>query len=281
MSASRRPIRSRVLAAAVVLAVLLLFGGRVFDFLGRQMLYPAPAFAVPSPPPVPLEEVRLELGSGGGEVIGWAFEHPPDAERDRPRTAVVFFHGNGENLATMQLAGLYDDFERLGVHFLAVDYPGYGRSRGTPSEASLVAAGEAGLAWLERRFPDSPKAVAGWSLGAAVAVQVARRQGARVDRLALLSAWDDLTSLAAAHFPRWLVSMGLPDRYDSLAAAPEIAAPTLMIHGTRDQIIPIVHGERLYAAFGERARMVRVPDAGHNDLLARPVVWEELARFLR
>jgi fermentation-respiration switch protein FrsA (DUF1100 family) len=54
-----------------------------------------------------------------------------------------------------------------------------------------------------------------------------------------------------------------------------------MIHGTRDQIIPIVHGERLYAAFGERARMVRVPDAGHNDLLARPVVWEELARFLR
>jgi pimeloyl-ACP methyl ester carboxylesterase len=265
MSASRRPIRSRVLAAAVVLAVLLLFGGRVFDFLGRQMLYPAPAFAVPSPPPVPLEEVRLELGSGGGEVIGWAFEHPPDAERDRPRTAVVFFH----------------DFERLGVHFLAVDYPGYGRSRGTPSEASLVAAGEAGLAWLERRFPDSPKAVAGWSLGAAVAVQVARRQGARVDRLALLSAWDDLTSLAAAHFPRWLVSMGLPDRYDSLAAAPEIAAPTLLIHGTRDQIIPIVHGERLYAAFGERARMVRVPDAGHNDLLARPVVWEELARFLR
>lgn len=270
-------VRRRVLAAAFVLAVLLLFGGRMFELLGRQMLYPAPAFAVPSPPPAPLEEVRLEL-PGGGEVIGWAFEHP--TSDDHPRPAAVFFHGNGENLATMQLAGLFEDLERLGVHFLAVDYPGYGRSRGTPSEAALVAAGEAGLGWLAERFPASPKSVVGWSLGAAVAIQVARRQGARVDRLALLSAWDDLPSVASAHFPRWLVSVGLPDRYDSVAAAPEIEVPTLLIHGARDQIVPIVHGERLHAALGERARMVRVPGAGHNDLLARPVVWEELARFL-
>lgn len=246
----------------------------MLHLLARKMLYPAPAYRVPSPPPAPLAEVRLELDSGT-EVLGWASASPaPDAP------AAVFFHGNGENLGTMRAAGLFDDLEGLGIHFLAVDYPGYGRSGGTPSEASLVAAGEAALAWLAERHPESPKALVGWSLGAAVAVQVARRHGG-VDRLALMSAWDDLPTLAAEHFPRWLVGLALADRYDSVAAAPEIRVPTLLIHGVRDRIIPLAHGERLRAALPRAEELVRVPDAGHNDLLARPVVWRELARFLR
>lgn len=247
----------------------------MLDLLARKMLYPAPAFRVPSPPPAPLAEVRLELGSGT-EVIGWAFAGPaPDAP------AAVFFHGNGENLQTLRQAGLFDDLAGLGIHFLAIDYPGYGRSGGTPREASLVAAGEAGLGWLAQRFPESPKALVGWSLGAAVAVQVARRHGGSVDRLALMSAWDDLPTLAAAHFPRWLVGLALSDRYDSVAAAPEIRVPTLLIHGVRDRIIPLAHGERLRAALPRAEELIRVPDAGHNDLLARPVVWRALGRFLR
>lgn len=280
MTAPRRRGWTRAAAVAAVLVAAYFLGGRMFEILGRQVLYPAPAVPVRTPP-APLAEARLE--AGGHEVIAWAFEHPAtgDGERDRARPAVVFFHGNGENLETMRLSGLFDDLRRVGVHFVAVDYPGYGRSRGRPGEAGLVASGEAGLAWLEERFPEQPKALVGWSLGAAVAVQVARRHGGRVDRLALMSAWDDLPSLAAVHFPRWLVKVGLPDRYDSLAAAPEIRVPTLMIHGVRDRIVPIVHGERLHAALGDQARMVRVPEAGHNDLLARPVVWQELARFLR
>lgn len=253
----------------------------MLEFLARKMLYPAPALAVPSPPPEPLVEVRLELASGGPEVVGWSFEHPPEdpaAEGSRP--AVVFFHGNGENLATMHYAGLYDDLMGLGVHFLALDYPGYGPSRGTPTEASLTAAGRSGFDWLAERYPANPKVVLGWSLGAAVAVQVARRGETSVDRLVLLSAWDDLPTLAAAHFPRWLVSMALPDRYDSVAAAPEIDTPTLLVHGTADSIIPIKHGLRLHAAFENGAEMVEIAGAGHNDLLARPEVWRELGRFL-
>ncbi len=269
-----RALRWLLRAAALALAIFLL--PVMLDLLGRQMLYPAPSVPVPSPPPPPLEEVALELPTGEA-VSAWAREGPGTG--DAP--AVLFFHGNGENLETLRWAGLFDRLADLGVHSLAVDFPGYGRSRGSPSEASLTAAGEAGFAWLAERYPGSPKVVLGWSLGAAVAVQVAGRHPQETAGLVLLSAWDDLESLGGVHFPRWLVGMALPDRYDSRALAPEIRSPVLMIHGAVDDIIPVGHGRRLHQAFADGTRFVEVPGAGHNDLLGREVVWEELGRFFR
>ena len=240
----------------------------------RQMLYPAPPIPVPSPPPEPLEEVLLELGDGE-RATAWG-----RWQEDASRPAVVFFHGNGENLETLRMSGLFEELAELGAHLLAVEYPGYGGSTVSPSQSSLTAAGEAGLACLGARFPEAPRVVLGWSLGAAVAAQVAQRHDAEIAGLVLLSPWADLPSLAAVHYPSWMVKMGLSDTYDSVAAAAAIRSSVLMIHGTEDQIIPIEQGQKLSEAFGDGVRFVTVPEAGHNDLLSRPVVWEELARFL-
>ncbi len=251
--------------------------------LVRQMLYPAPPISVPSPPPPPLEEVILEL-PGGERTVAWSLRH---AVANSP--AVVFFHGNGENIETVRLSGLFDELAVLGAHVLAVEYPGYGRSTGEPSESSLVAAGEAGLAWIVERYPESKKIVLGWSLGAAVAIQTAANRTADVDGLVLMSAWADLRSVAAIHYPSWLVGMGLEDKYDSVAAAAKVRAPVLTVHGAADQIIPVEQGRRLHEALESSAqqqgsealpRFVGVAGAGHNDLLARPEVWQELRAFL-
>ncbi len=264
----------------------------MLDPLVRQMVYPAPPIPVPSPPPAPLAEVTLELPAGE-RVVAWARQGPAPSS-----PAVVFFHGNGENLETVRFGGLFDELAALGAHVLAVDYPGYGRSTGEPREASLTAAGEAGLGWLAERHPQSPKVVLGWSLGAAVAIRTAARDASeafgtsrrrRADGLVLMSAWSDLPSLAAVHFPSWLVGLGLKDKYDSVAAAAEVRAPVLMIHGTVDEIIPLEQGRRVEDALRARAsqpgeadtcRFVEVPGAGHNDLLSYPVVWQELGAFL-
>lgn len=239
----------------------------------RQMIYPAPAVRVPSPPPPPLTEVVWKLDDGT-PIVGWAW----DGEAGAP--AVLFFHGNGENLETMRLSGLMDDLAGLGLAWLAVDYPGYGESGGSPSEAALIEAAEGGLEELGRRFPGRPLAVCGWSLGAAVAAQLAARRPDRLDRLVLLSPWTTLPELAGALFPGWMVRLLLRERYDTLAAAPELELPALVIHGGADRIIPVEHGRRVAAAL-PAARWIEVPGAGHNDLLARPEVWRELAAFLR
>ncbi len=244
--------------------------------LVRHMLYPAPAYPVPSPPPRPLTEVSLTVGHH--QVIGWTHESAPESALET-FPAVLYFHGNGENLATLDLAGLFDQLTGLKVHFLAVDYPGYGRSQGEPSELSLVAAGRAAHAWLAARYPLAPRFLLGWSLGAAVAVQVAKLEPSLAG-LILLSAWDDLLSLAAAHIPPILLR-GLRDHYDSHTAAARLNLPTLLLHGTEDRVIPIAHGRRLHQALGNASRFVPIAGAGHNDLLDFPEVWEEIRAFLQ
>lgn len=266
----RRRRWRKVSSVLLTLLVLLLMK----NTLVRHMLYPAPSWQVPSPPPAPLREARLTVD--GKEIRGWT----AGGDDDAGGPAVLYLYGNGENLATLELAGQFARLAELGGPFLVVDYPGYGGSQGKPSEKSLVAAGEAGLAWLVERYPERPRIVIGWSLGAAVAIQVASRAQASLDALVLLSAWDDLPTLAKVHFPSWLVRWGLGDRYDSRAAARQLRLPGLMIHGTADAVIPIEHGRRLAVAWSAAPRFVEVDATGHNDLLDRPRVWRELGSFV-
>ena len=241
------------------------------------MIYPAPAIRV-GPPPTGFEEVRISLDESGGEgawVHGWHHEPAGGA-----RQSILFFHGNGENLETMRMAGSIDRLAGLGAHLLAIDYPGYGSSPGKPSEEGLTAAAAAASRWLERRHPEARQVAVGWSLGAAVAAGLAAERPRSIAGTVLISAWTRLDAVARLHFPGFLVGLALSERYDSLAAAERIAGPVLLIHGADDAIIPASQGRELAAALGGRARWVEVPGAGHNDLLSRAIVWAELERFV-
>jgi pimeloyl-ACP methyl ester carboxylesterase len=267
-----------VLVAAGVALLLLLGSGWMMDAFVRQSLYPAPPFRVPSPPPPPLVEVPLRVD---GRLVSAWWLPPARPSSHGARAAALMLHGNGENLETMRQAGTFEELAALGVGVLAVDYPGYGRSEGTPSEAANVAAAEAAWEWLVANHPDGPRVAMGWSLGAAVAAQVAAgRHRASVDGLVLLSPWDSLRSVAALHFPRWLVGLALAERYDTLAAAPRVGCPSLVVHGEGDAIIPAELGRRVAAALPEPKRWLAVPGAGHNDLLAREEPWQAIAELV-
>ena len=250
----------------------------------RQMIYPAPPVRVPSPPPPPLVEVGL--AANGAAVSAWFLPPSPQvpdaagAGSNGPAPLVLMLHGNGENLETMRLAGLFEEFRRTGAGVLAIDYPGYGRSAGTPGEAANVAAAEAGWTWLRDHAEGRPLVAVGWSLGAAVAAQVAARHVDGVDGVILLSAWDRLDEVARLHFPSWMVSALLSDRYDTAAAVRTVVAPALVVHGDRDDLIPIGLGRKVHAALAGPGEWVEVRGAGHNDLLGRPETWQAIDAFL-
>jgi len=239
----------------------------------RSLIYPVPDVKVGTPPPG-FEEVILIL-EGGSQVIAW--HHPVSQLGDRP--AMIFFHGNGENLETMKWAGLYEQLVALRVPLLVVDYPGYGRSTGQPSEESLKSAATAALQWTRARYPSLAVVPCGWSLGAALAVYLAAESPAAVDGIVVISPWTSLPAVANAHFPRFLVAAGLRERYDSLSVAPLIDRPALVLHGSIDRIIPMDQGERVATSL-ETARWVPVEGAGHNDLLSYPQVWWEIDNFV-
>jgi len=181
---------------------------------------------------------------------------PPDAP------TVVHFHGNAEQLWDQRHLG--EALRTRGLGFFAIEYPGYGRSAGSPSEEAIYAAAERGLAELRRRGVDADRIVlSGQSLGSGVAVELAARgHGARV---VLLSAYTSLVDVAQRAYPFLPAGLLLRDRFESEAKVASLAQPLLLVHGADDRLIPTRMSRRLAAAARD-AQLVVVAGAGHNDL---------------
>jgi hypothetical protein len=158
------------------------------------------------------------------------------------------------------------DWQReIGVSVFIFDYPGYGRSEGSPSEAGCYAAADAAYEWLTESQHVSPGHVllVGRSLGTAVAVDLAARKPHRA--LVLVSPVSSFPDAAQSHYPflpaRWLVH----NRFDSLAKIGQCPGPVLIVHGTRDRTAPFAQGKRLFAAANEPKRFVARDGADHGD----------------
>lgn len=243
------------------------------EALLRPFVYPAPPVVVPVAPPPFLESV-LHLADGTS-IVAWSLSAPTSAQ---VRPVALFLHGNGENLETLRQCGVFERLLWAGADVMAIDYPGYGRSGGEPSEESLVLSADAAFRHLDQlEAARRPRLVVGFSLGAAVAVQVAARYPDAVDGLVLLAAWTRLADLAAAHYPDWMARQVPPEVYDSLGAAERVAVPTLVVHGEEDEIIPLAQGRELVAALPFGSRLLVVPGRGHNDLLADQRLWSAVA----
>jgi pimeloyl-ACP methyl ester carboxylesterase len=193
------------------------------------------------------------------------------------RPTVIFFYGNGACLASM--GEEFNVFRRLGVNVLIPEYPGYGMSGGKPTEKGLYAAADAGYDYLMQR-PDLDHGrivAAGWSMGAAVALDLASRR--KVSSLILVSAFTTLPEVAQA-LVRWFpTSLIIRSRFDNLAKIPSITCPILIAHGTRDELVPPAMADRLVAAAKSRVTLYRVVGAGHNDVFASggDGLWEAIA----
>lgn len=191
-----------------------------------------------------------ELAIGG--LHGWWI---PGAT---PRIGqVLFFHGNAGNIGDR--VPHYALLGAAGFDVLAFDYRGYGRSNGRPSERATYEDARAAHDALGpgRTF------YLGESLGGAIALELA------IERppagLILQSTFTSVRHMARLHYP--IVPRALvPNAYPSLDLIPRLRAPLLVLHGSRDEIVPLMDGEELYDAAPEPKR-IEVFDAGHNDMV--------------
>lgn len=271
MRLNNRQVRTLLLLLSNLLLILLI-GWVMSNIMVRWLIYPAPGDKVPSPPPAPLKEISFQLPDGT-RITGWSYFGSPE------NPFLLYFHGNGDNLATMWEAGFFNNLFKMNVNFLALDYPGYGRSTGKPSQSENVESGRAAVEWISKTFSDPLLIVCGWSLGAAVAIQTAAANQ-NVSGLILLSGWSSLSSVAREHFPAWLVNFLLPEHYDSKRVAQKIHLPVLMMHGTSDTVISVTEGRQLARSFPNSVNWIEVPGTGHNDLLLYPSVWREIRDFI-
>jgi pimeloyl-ACP methyl ester carboxylesterase len=194
--------------------------------------------------------------------------------------AAIFFHGNAGHLAGR--APIAERLRRLGLEVLLLDYRGFGRSEGRPSEAGLYRDGRAALSFVERErgIPARRILLAGHSLGGAVATAVAAER--LVGGLVVTSTFRSLPSIAHA-LHRWLPGRFFSwsiNRFDSEIRMADVQVPVLVGWGTEDEFIPRAQPRALYEAAGEPKRWIEVAGAGHNDLWWAPELWEEIASFV-
>ncbi|CAA7627508.1 alpha/beta hydrolase [Magnetospirillum sp. SS-4] len=225
----------------------------------RGMIYhPDPKRGDPAEAGVP-EMVPVPLRADDGwPVAGW---YAPPRIPGKP--TVVFFHGNSGTIASRAFKARVLLDAGYGV-FLA-EYRGYGGSPGSPSETGLYADGRAVVSWLTARgIPASRIVLYGESLGSGVAMEMTRLIEPMM--VVLECPFTSLPDLAPSYVIPGLAHMLMADRYDNLAKIRDLKAPLLIVHGDRDETIPVAQGRALLKAADTIKHGVFLPDAHHNDL---------------
>lgn len=225
----------------------------------RQMLY--------LPQPRQVATPLLTLPTPAGDVLVSVRER---AGAD----ALLYFGGNAEDVS-LTLGDLAELFPKHALYLL--HYRGYGGSAGEPGEAALVADALRLFDTVHARHANV--AVIGRSLGSGIAVQLAASRPVR--RLVLVTPFDSVEAVAARLYPwlpvRWL----LKDRFDAVAHAPRVSAPTLVLSAGRDQVVPAENTGRLIERFAPALVAHRLfPEADHDDIAGDAAYGAALTKFL-
>ena len=248
-------IRSLLFSVAVAYAIIV---AGMF-LLQRKLMYfpdsyrPSPeTFGVPEMRPVALRT------ADGIELLAW---WSPPANSNAP--VVTFFHGNAGHIGVR--AFKVRPYLDRGWGVLLVAWRGYSGNAGSPTEEGLYEDGRAAMRFLAGRGITSQRTVLyGESLGSGVAVQLATE--VKLGALVLEAPYSTIADVAQRKFFYLPVSLLLRDRFESIRKIEAIGAPLLVIHGMRDEVIPVEFGRRLYDRAKNPKSAHFLKNAAHNDI---------------
>jgi fermentation-respiration switch protein FrsA (DUF1100 family) len=246
-------------------------------YVENRLLYqavPATSTWFAPPPGLPVTDVELKTADGTN-LHGWWATPPGWQPADG---ALLYLHGNGGNLS-YRGGFLASVVYQLRSAVLVVDYPGYGRSGGSPSERGCYATADAAYDWLTRNrgVPADRLILYGGSLGGGVATDLAVRKPHRA--LVLVSTFTSFPEEAQTKV-RWLPCRWLArNQFNNLAKIASVHGPVFIAHGTRDDLIPFSMSQRLYDAANAPKRFFAMEGWGHEDILT-PDGLVALRKFL-
>lgn len=259
---------------ALALSAIALTGCAAAYALQNEFIYPNAAEGpMDRPPPRGAIQHWLETPDGA-RVEGWLFlPERPQARGSAP--AVIFFHGNSDFIETkLEYAEFYTE---RGFACLLVEYRGYRRSTGEPSEAALAADADAFFDWLAQRPEiDRARIVAhGHSLGAAIAAGLAERRP--VSALIMVAPFRSMPAQISRYY---LPGALARDRFDNERAVRAYDGAILIVHGEADEIVPVSHARRLASIAGDNARLIVYPRVDHDVPWDWRVFGRDIEEFL-
>ena len=192
------------------------------------------------------------------------------------RGAVLYFHGNRGNLS--RWGKLHRPFTQRGYDVLMIDYRGYGKSTGTPTEAGLYQDADAALQWLLQHYSLEDIIFYGRSLGSGVAAYLATKYLPRA--LVLETPYDALPNVIRHQALLPLPGFIFRHHFPTCRYLPEVNCPVHLFAGSRDQLIPLGLSSRLKPLLTDPARFYLIEGAGHHNILAFEAYHFQLDRLL-
>jgi fermentation-respiration switch protein FrsA (DUF1100 family) len=268
--------RAVVSVGAGVIVILALLAASI-RFIENRFIYFPPqhprGFASAEWYSSPAEEVWLVAADG----VKLNALYLPDPQSPK---VILSFHGNAEDLSSA--AGVLKFYSALGTNLMALDYRGYGKSKGSPFEEGLYRDADAAYDYLvgERHIQPEDIILLGHSLGGVVAIDLASRRpcGGLVVESSLTTAREMVRRVLGIPLPGYKPRT----RFDSLSKIAQVRAPVLIAHGAKDEVIPFSMGRRLFENANQPKDFYAVEGAGHNDFLevAGEAYLERLRTFI-
>lgn len=193
---------------------------------------------------------------------------------------LLWFHGNAGNISYRydMVRAMMD----IPVRIFIIDYRGYGRSEGKPSERGLYLDARAAWDYLiaGRGVPAEDIIIFGKSLGGAPAIDLASQvEAAGLIVQSSFTSAGDMASAVLPFFPHAL----LRTKMDSVSKIARVHCPKLFIHSTADEVVPYRLGRRLFEAAPEPKQFYEVQGAPHNStyIVGGSPYFDALRRFIK
>jgi len=191
----------------------------------------------------------------GKKINGW-FIPAKEAKR-----TILFFHGNAGNVShRLDKIKIFHD---LGLNIFIIDYRGYGKSEGAPSEAGLYLDAKAAYSYLTDNLNIIPSSIIlyGESLGGAVALELATKVTASA--VITEETFSNMRGIAKDTYP-FMPSFLVSDGFNSLSRIEKVDIPKLIIHSKNDEMIPFSNAQTLYNK-AKNPKVLAVISGSHND----------------
>ena len=189
------------------------------------------------------------------------------------KEAIIYFGGNAESVV-YSADNFLDTFPRQTIYLL--NYRGYGGSSGQPTEDGIYA--DALFLFDKVLEKQATISVIGRSLGSGVATFLASKRP--VEKMALISPFDSITSVAQNIYMIFPVFLMLLDKYDSISRVKDIKAETFVLIAEYDEVIPRIHSQRLIDEFPvEQITVKIIADSRHNDISEKAEYYQHLKDY--
>jgi fermentation-respiration switch protein FrsA (DUF1100 family) len=230
--------------------------------------------------PLNYEEEMLTT-TDGIKINTWLILQPNSNEVP----TLIYFHGNAGNMG-FRLKNAAEMFFKLDINILMMDYRGFGRSTGIPSEKGLNIDADTVLKYAlnHAKLKKSPLISFGRSLGGAVAVSLAHRYPQSISGVVLENTFLSISSMVDKLLPyvSLLKPLVLRIKWDSDVKIKELNQPIMFISGDADTLVPPVHMKKLHdtATHSKYKDFFSVIGGGHNDSYEDPSYYSRMKDFI-